>query len=267
MTNKYNEIKNDISFFKSLKKTIFFEYKAMKENKSSLFTSVVYPIVYYIFIIKGLSVTIGKVSYLGTDIDYTLYGLTGLIGIICIGEINNVLYRTIIDNKWGLLHLKVLNGIRIIPYCLGKSFYSFVGVNIQIPILLSLYFLTGSRIGLLNLIYGYISIIIILLFWSNLGILIALKITSYKVRDMITGVGLLPLYFSAPTYYILDVAPKYIKIIAYVNPLTYQLNGLREAMIFLKLGNSFLIMLSFTVVIILINLIILRNIKYNRTQK
>lgn len=266
MNNNFDKIKSNLSFYTSLKKTVLFEYKAIIQNRSQIYSAILEPIIYYLFIIKGLSGTIGDISYKGTLINYTLYGLTGMMGIICVGEMTNVVYRTMIDNKWGLLHMKLLNGVKIIPYCIGKSFYAFVGVNIKIPLLIIIYLITGSKINFINIFSVYVCCMIIMLFWSNLGIMIALKVTSYRLRDIILSVLLIPLYFSAPTYYILDDAPSYVNFIAHINPLTYQLNGLREVVLLNKMGINFTIMTAMTIIILIINLFLLKNIKYNRSE-
>ena len=244
--NNFEKIKEKKSFLKGLKYGLWFEY--------------------YIFFVKGLSKTIGILNYQGRELEYELYALTGLIGIICVGEITNVIYRTVIDNKWGLLHLKLINGINIFSYTLSKSFYALVGINIQIPILL-LFTKFTNKISVLNLIVGYFIIIVITLFWVNLGILIAIKIPNYKIRDLIVNVLLLPIYFSAPAYYVLSDVGGTIKMIAYLNPLTYQLAGLREAMLFLNFNKDVLILILMTLIISIINFLIIRNVKFVRSEK
>lgn len=64
-----------------------------------------------------------------------------------------------------------------------------------------------------------------------------------NIRDFIVNVVLLPIYFSAPAYYILKDINGYIKIIAYLNPLTYQLNVLRADMLFLNFNKDVLILI------------------------
>lgn len=264
--NNFEKIKEKKSFLKGLKYGLWFEYKALLQNKSALYSNLIFPIVYYIFFVKGLSKTIGILNYQGRELEYELYALTGLIGIICVGEITNVIYRTVIDNKWGLLHLKLINGINIFQYTLSKSFYALVGINIQIPILL-LFTKFTNKISVLNLIVGYFIIIIITLFWVNLGILIAIKIPNYKIRDLIVNVLLLPIYFSAPAYYVLSDVGGTIKMIAYLNPLTYQLAGLRGAMLFLNFNKDVLILILMTLIISIINFLIIRNVKFVRSEK
>lgn len=64
-----------------------------------LYSNSIISIVYYIFFVKGLSKTIGILKYKGRDLEYELYALTGLIyRIICVSEITNIIYRTVIDN-------------------------------------------------------------------------------------------------------------------------------------------------------------------------
>ncbi|WP_068268944.1 ABC transporter permease [Caviibacter abscessus] len=263
--NNFSNIKNKQSFLTGLKNGLWFEYKALIQNSSILYTNILFPIVYYIFFVKGLAKTIGVFNYKGRDLNYELYSLTGLIGIICVGEITNIIYRTVIDNKWGLLHLKLANGIGILSYSLSKSFYAIVGINVQIPILLIITKLT-TNIGFINLLIGYIMSIIITLFWVNVGILIALKVQSYKTRDLITHLLLLPVYFSAPAYYILSDVDKYIKIVAHLNPLTYQLNGLREAMLFTNFSKDFIIVVLMTLIVFLINLLLIKQVKFSRSE-
>lgn len=264
--NNFEKIKEKKSFFKGIKYGLWFEYKALLQNKSSLYSNLIFPIVYYVFFVKGLSRTIGILKYKGRELDYELYALTGLIGIICVGEITNVIYRTVIDNKWGLLHLKLINGINVLSYTLSKSFYAIVGINIQIPILL-LFTKFTNNISLINLIVGYLMTIIITLFWVNLGILIAIKIPNYKIRDLIVNVLLLPIYFSAPAYYILKDVGGAIKFIAYLNPLTYQLEGLREAMLFLNFNKNVLVLVLMTFCISLINFLVIRKVKFIRSER
>lgn len=264
--NNFEKIKENKSFFKGLKYGLWFEYKALLQNKSSLYSNLIFPIVYYIFFVKGLSKTIGLLNYKNRNLEYELYALTGLIGIICVGEITNVIYRTVIDNKWGLLHLKLINGINIFSYTLSKSFYAIVGLNFQIPILL-LFTKLSTKINFTNLVVGYFISTIITLFWVNLGILIAIKILNYKIRDFIVNVVLLPIYFSAPAYYILKDVNGYIKIIAYLNPLTYQLNGLREAMLFLNFNKDVLILIMMSFFISIINILVIKKVKFIRSEK
>lgn len=47
------------------------------------------------------------------------------------------------------------------------------------------------------------------------------------MRDMVLTFLIMPLSFSAPSFYVLHDAPSFIQILALINPLTYQLNAMR----------------------------------------
>ena len=75
------------------------------------------------------------------------------------------------------------------------------------------------------------------------------------------------LRLSAPAYYVLSDVGGTIKMIAYLNPLTYQLAGLREAMLFLNFNKDVLILILMTLIISIINFLIIRNVKFVRSEK
>ena len=56
-------------------------------------------------------------------------------------------------------------------------------------------------------------------------------------------------------------------MIAYLNPLTYQLAGLREAMLFLNFNKDVLILILMTLIISIINFLIIKNVKFVRSEK
>lgn len=78
---------------------------------------------------------------------------------------------------------------------------------------------------ILTVIYA----LIILEFWSSLGILLSTKTATYQKRDVIMTLIFMPISYAAPTLYVLPKHPTLIlKFLTSINPLTYQLNGLRS---------------------------------------
>lgn len=57
---------------------------------------------------------------------------------------------------------------------------------------------------------------------------IAALVQSYSVRDFVITVTALPIVLSAPLFYSLEAAPAYLRAIAAVNPLTYQVAWIRS---------------------------------------
>lgn len=53
-------------------------------------------------------------------------------------------------------------------------------------------------------------------------------IQSYSQRDLILSLVNLPIILTAPIFFSLESAPMFLKVMATVNPLTYQANLLRD---------------------------------------
>ena len=113
------------------------------------------------------------------------------------------------------------------------STYSFVSFLLQLFILLILNFFLGEPLMIYETLYLVISSVIVLMFWTQVGVMLAVIIKNYKIRDNIISFILTPLAFSAPVFYSIDTAPHFIKILNFINPLSYQLDLIRRG-IFLK---------------------------------
>lgn len=70
--------------------------------------------------------------------------------------------------------------------------------------------------------------LISLFFWISLGTVITMFIKTYQMRDMVLTFLIMPLSFSAPSFYVLHDAPSFIQVLALINPLTYQLSAMRR---------------------------------------
>lgn len=64
--------------------------------------------------------------------------------------------------------------------------------------------------------------------WAGLAAMVTMKIDSFATRDAVVSFVVTPLSFSAPAFYVWKEAPAFIRYIAICNPLTYQLEVLRE---------------------------------------
>jgi ABC-2 type transport system permease protein len=118
---------------------------------------------------------------------------------------------------------------------------------------------------LIIIIYFYC--IIILLFWTSLGVLITVFIANYQVRDIIIKAIVLPLGFSAPVFYVLDSAPKILKIFAKFNPTTYQLNGIRGLVFSTNNFISITLPILFTICILIITSIVISKSKLYTSER
>lgn len=123
--------------------------------------------------------------------------------------------------------------------------------------------LLGFKIALLPFLGVLLLSIISELFWSGIGVIIALITTNYQTRDLILGTILLPISFAAPTFYVLDSSPLFIKLIAKINPLTYNLNAIRDILIGRYISVNIFISLILTIITFIFILLISKHIDFN----
>ena len=206
------------------------EFKAFWRNKNILITQVVQPTIYFLFLVMGLGGALGTVTYFNMGIQYQSYALIGVMGLLIVSQMTQTIYRTTIDKRWGLLSLKFLSGIKPFYYIIGMSTYPVIGFTVQSLLLYVLTLPFDLNISFIQFVIVILIGIISLLFWTSIGIMITVFINDYQKRDTIIAMMMLPLGFSAPTFYLAENVPQYIHIVASINPLTYQVTAMRNTL-------------------------------------
>lgn len=152
----------------------------------------------------------------GVDVDLVGFLTIGVIGIQYVRMMTQVIYRWTLERKWSLGSLKLSSGVPQPGYYAGGGM----------------------------LLCG--------LFWSALGCVLTAIIRSYRTRDFVVAMMLTPLMFSAPTLYSLDQVPVFLRAVARLNPLTYQLHFLRSAANGEWVTSGLLVVLSLTLIMVCI---------------
>lgn len=152
----------------------------------------------------------------GVDVDLVGFLTIGVIGIQYVRMMTQVIYRWTLERKWSLGGLKLSSGVPRLGYYAGGGM----------------------------LLCG--------LFWSALGCVLTAIIRSYRTRDFVVAMMLTPLMFSAPTLYSLDQVPVFLRAVARLNPLTYQLHFLRSAANGEWVTSGLLVVLSLTLIMVCI---------------
>ena len=152
----------------------------------------------------------------GVDVDLVGFLTIGVIGIQYVRMMTQVIYRWTLERKWSPGSLKLSSGVPQLGYYAGGGM----------------------------LLCG--------LFWSALGCVLTAIIRSYRTRDFVVAMMLTPLMFSAPTLYSLDQVPVFLRAVARLNPLTYQLHFLRSAANGEWVTSGLLVVLSLTLIMVCI---------------
>jgi len=203
------------------------ELKALWANKQIIYSSLLSPILYFLFYSVGIQSTFGDIAFGREKVNFLTYSLIGIFAMSLFKEMYQCVYRMITDKRWGLLSLKLLNGILPPVYILGIATFPIVGVIVQTVVLYILAIFFGGSFPLYRFFIILIFLIICVLFWASLLICVSLLIKNYKQRDFVMDTLMLPILFAAPLFYSFDNAPFVLRVISYINPLTYQVQAMR----------------------------------------
>ena len=201
---------------------MYMEAKIFFQTRPMLISQLLTPLLYFIFIVTALSETIGNITINDVLIPYNEYALVGILTMSMMGQMSRVIYRMTVDRRYGFFALKMQAGIK--PF-----FYILLGYATQAIIFYLIILAFHLHFTLFPFICMWGIGLISLFFWISLGTVITMFIKTYQMRDMVLTFLIMPLSFSAPSFYVLHDAPSFIQILALINPLTYQLNAMRAA--------------------------------------
>lgn len=218
------------------------------KTRATLVAQMLSPLIYFIFIVTALSRTVGNINFLGIEVGYKEYALLGLISMSIIGQMSRLIYRMTVDRRYGFFALKMQNGLHPLAYILVVSTSSILGYLIQSAVFGILVLIFNLKLTLLNFILVIFIGLISMIFWLSVGTLLTIGINSYQTRDLLLTFLIMPLSFSAPSFYVLVDAPFFIQILATINPLTYQLQAIREVAFSIFNWQSLGLMCSFSLI-------------------
>ncbi|SHH19545.1 ABC-2 type transport system permease protein [Caloranaerobacter azorensis DSM 13643] len=242
--------------FRKLLVVVYLEFRAVSGRKGDFIAKLTNPMVYLLFFAVGIKSLIGKeVTYNGLNVQYLDYVVPGLICIFMTNFLSHSLFRAIIDKQWGLLGLKLLNGVSPLTYILGMSIYPFVVFTLQSTIIILLSFIMFLvKYSIKTILIAYVLSYIAILFWTSLGIVLAMIVKNYHQRDLLISIIILPITFTAPIFYSLDNVPLYVNIISKINPLTYFVELIRS--ILLRKPNMLILSIALIITCFLVNIAI-----------
>jgi ABC-2 type transport system permease protein len=210
------------------------ELIAFWQLKSGLIVDLlVGPIVYFALFAAGVGGVISSAvngdGNTGTSAsDYLNFVVPGFLVLQGFNTFSRSIFRATIDRRWGLLALKRLLGTGGLAYVLAMMvvpIINFLAKSVAITIIA---LILGVRMQPLPFLGAILLTCVLLTFWTTLAILITAWISNYEQRDIMMGLLILPMTFGAPVFYSLDTAPRYLQIIAFCNPLSYQVMAVRN---------------------------------------
>lgn len=233
---------------------VYRQIKRFTRARSRVAGMIINPLVWLIFFGMGWSGVFRNAKIFG-GVDYLTYLAPGIFAMTIFNHSFISGVSVIWDKEFGFLKEVLVAPASRKESIAGRIVGDSIVAMVQgLVILILTFFLAKLKLeGVFPaLIVGFLLAIA----FTSFGVAIAIRMESMEGFHMITGILMLPLVFLSGAIYPIDAMPGWMKVLAYVNPLTYAVDGARyfligkatEFPIFLNLSILTLLALVFLVI-------------------
>ncbi len=162
-------------------------------------------------------------------LDYIAPGIVGMV-LLFSSTVSGI--SVIWDRQFGFLKVMLVAPIPRLAIVLGRTAGGTTTASIQAIIFLAISFFLGVRVpSPVGLVLALVFMGLIGLSFSSLGVALASRMEDPHGFQLIFNFLIMPIFFLSGALFPLDKLPIFIKILAYLNPLTYGVDGLRWALL------------------------------------
>ncbi len=205
------------------------QLKRFMRSRSRIVSSIVSPIIWIVFFGLGWS---GAFNFpmaraLFGGVDYLTYLTPGVVAMTVFAASFVGGVSVLWDKQFGFLKEVLVAPMSRSGALLGRALGDTITAVLQGVIILGLSYLVAPGIKVAGALPAIAFSFVLGLGFTALGIVVALKMTSMEGFHMIMNFLTLPLIFLSGAFYPITFMPTWMKMLAYANPLTYSVDGIR----------------------------------------
>ncbi|MFZ1970671.1 MAG: ABC transporter permease [Candidatus Nanoarchaeia archaeon] len=206
-------------------------------------------------------------------------GGTGYVGFLIPGiVVMSVLFASVTsgiqiiwDKQFGFLKETLVAPVSRLQIMLGQTFGGATTACIQGMLIMAIGLIVESRITTLTLtltgfLIAFCFMILVGIAFTALGVAIASRMEDFSGFGLIMNFVVMPVFALSGALFPLTTLPSWMKVITYIDPLTYGVQGVRYGLSGTFNINpllSFVILAGFAIVMILIGAYSFKKIKFN----
>lgn len=195
-------------------------------EKSRIVSSLMMPLLWLLVFGSGMrSVQIPGISDYQTFIFPGILGMTLLFTSVWSGV------SIIWDREFGFLKEILVAPISRSSIVIGKALGSGTSAFIQGSILIPLSYLVGVNLSPVSILLLIPIMILLAVGLVCVGLLIASLMSSMEGFNFIMSLVIMPMFFTSGALFPLTQVPEWLRILGYINPMTYGVDMLRWAAI------------------------------------
>ena len=199
--------------------------------KSRLFGSIASPFFFLAFLGMGF----GKgtsIPGIPEGVDYVSFLTPGIIGMTLLFSATFAGLSVLWDREFGFLKEIMVAPVSRIAIVLGRTAGGLtIAIFQAVIIMMSGIFLGMSMPSLMGFLLSLIFMVLVATTFIGLGLAFASKMKDMSGFSLIMNFLIFPLFFLSGALFPLDRLPLAVKLLAYINPLTYGVDGLRFSLV------------------------------------
>lgn len=193
-------------------------------EKTRIISSVVTPLLWLLIFGSGMR----AVAIPGTD-NYQAFLFPGVVGMTLLFTSVASGVSVIWDREFGFLKEILVAPVSRSAMVLGKVLGGGTSALFQGVILLPLSFLVGVQLSLVSVLLFIPVMIITAIGLVSIGLAIAAFVESMEAFNLIMSFAIMPMFLLSGAFFPLNSAPVWLRVLSYLNPLTYGVDVLRWA--------------------------------------
>ncbi len=160
-------------------------------------------------------------------VDYLTFLAPGVIGmtVFTVSLISGI--SVIWDKQFGFLKEVLVAPVSRAESIIGRLVGDSITTLIQVVVIAALMYVIACDLNPWGVIPMLLISFLASLTFSSVGVVLALRIRSMEGFQLLINLFMLPLLFLSGAFYPLKTMPEWMKLLAYVNPLTYTVDGMR----------------------------------------
>jgi ABC-2 type transport system permease protein len=202
------------------------QIKRYFRSRSRIIGSLCQPILFLTALGFGLSSTFAATGN-GNYIQFLAPGIVGM-SILFSAAFSGI--EIIWDRQFGFLKETLVAPVSRFSIMFGRTLGGATTSSLQGILVLVISLLIGFRPHLSMIIPALVFMILISLVFTALGTTIGTKLQDMQGFQLIMNFVIMPVFFLSGALFPLDSAPTALRWIAYFNPLTYGIDGLRAVL-------------------------------------
>ena len=223
------------------------QMKRFSRDKARIISNFIQP--FFFLSVLGLGLASTRFPGMPSGVEYIDILTPGIITMSILFPSVFVGLSVLWDKQFGFLQEVLVAPVSRLSIVIGRTLGGATTALIQGLIVLFVSIILGVFVQLsLSLVLAFVFMVLISFVAIGFGLIIASKMETIEGFQFVVSLFIFPLLFLSSPFSTLDALPSWLRIIAFINPITYGVDGLRASLINYS---YFPIYIDFSVLIIL----------------